>query len=59
MFVLIPKMFFFCFLLKNINENGAKRTWMKSRDFCRERGADLASIHSGEENNFMKNRMIG
>ncbi|CAG2187406.1 CD206 [Mytilus edulis] len=44
---------------KNINGNGAKRTWMKSRDFCQERGADLASIHSSEESDFLKNRMIG
>ncbi|XP_052062584.1 macrophage mannose receptor 1-like [Mytilus californianus] len=43
---------------KTIYKSADQRTWMKSRDFCRERGADLASIHSSEENNFLRNRMI-
>ncbi|CAC5400511.1 MRC [Mytilus coruscus] len=41
------------------HENGIKRTWMKSRNFCRERGADLVSIHSIEENKFVRDSSHG
>uniref|UniRef100_A0A803U068 Mannose receptor C-type 1 n=1 Tax=Anolis carolinensis TaxID=28377 RepID=A0A803U068_ANOCA len=36
-----------CF--KNFNEKYLKKTWFEARDFCREIGGDLASIHNEEE----------
>ncbi|XP_052061960.1 macrophage mannose receptor 1-like [Mytilus californianus] len=39
---------------KKFNKRNEQRTWMKSRNFCRDRGADLVSIHSSEENNFVR-----